>query len=108
MSGCDERQADTEIMAQRCDGFQAHVAGSLDRPLIVLFKQQCADEADDGGFIGEDADNLAAALDLAIEPFEWVGAVYLGAMPCWGAHVNQHIGFGVVNQSSEPTDARLT
>ena len=77
MSGCDERQADTEIMAQRCDGFQAHVAGSLDRPLIVLFKQQCADEADDGGFIGEDADNLAAALDLAIESFEWVGAVYL-------------------------------
>ena len=38
MSGCDERQADTEIMAQRCDGFQAHVAGSLNCPLIVLFK----------------------------------------------------------------------
>ena len=76
MSGCDERQADTEIMAQRCDGFQAHVAGSLDRPLIVLFKQQCADEADDGGFIGEDADDLAATFGFAVEPFERVGIGY--------------------------------
>ena len=88
--------------------FPGSVAGSLDRPLIVLFKQQCPDEADNGGFVREEADDLAAALDLAIESLEWVGAVYLGAMPCWGAHVNQHIGFGVVNQSSEPTDARLT
>ena len=76
MSGCDERQADAEIMAQRCDGFQAHVAGSLDCPLIVLFKQQCPDEADNGSLVWEDADDLAAALDLAIESFEWVGIGY--------------------------------
>jgi hypothetical protein len=32
VSGCDERQADAEIMAQWCDGFQAHVAGALNGP----------------------------------------------------------------------------
>jgi hypothetical protein len=67
-------------MAQRCDGFQAHVTDTLNSPLIVLFKQQRADQADDGGFVGEDADDVAAALDLAVEPFERVGAVYLAAM----------------------------
>ena len=105
MSGCDERQADAEIMAQRCDGFQAHVASALDGPFIVLFEQQCADQADNGGLIGEDTDDLAAALDLAVEPFEWVGAVYLGAMLGREAHVGQHISFGIVHQASELTDA---
>ena len=31
MSGCDEWQADTEMMAQWSDGFQAHVTGTLNR-----------------------------------------------------------------------------
>src|SRR5690348_16893186 len=93
-------------MAQWSDGFQAHVAGSLHCPFIVLFKQQSANQADNGSLVWEDADHLAAPLDLAVEPFEWIGAVYLGAMLCREAHVSQHIGFGVVHQSSEPTDAR--
>jgi hypothetical protein len=36
----------------------------LDRPLIVLLEQDCADEPDDGVLVGEDADNLGAAFDL--------------------------------------------
>ena len=63
MSGCDEWQADTEIMAQWSDGFQAHVAGSLHCPFIVLFKQQSANQADNGSLVWEDADHLAAPLD---------------------------------------------
>jgi hypothetical protein len=70
VSGCDEWQTDTEIMAQRSDGFQAHVACSLHGPFIILFEQQRTHQADDGGFVGEDADDLAAPLDLAIEPFK--------------------------------------
>ena len=54
MSGCDGWQADGGIIAQRCDGFQAHVARALHRPLIVLFKQKCPDELNDGGLVGED------------------------------------------------------
>src|SRR4051812_26812110 len=66
VSGCDEWLADTEIMAQWSDGFQAHVTGTLNGPLIVLFEQQRTDQADDGSFVGEDADDLVAAFDLAI------------------------------------------
>ena len=76
-SGCHDGQADDGI-AQWRDGFQAHVAGTLDGPFIVLFQQQRADQAGYGGFVGEDADDLAASLDLAIESFERVGAVQLG------------------------------
>ena len=75
MSGCDEWQADAEIMAQRSDSFQAHVAGTLNSPFIVLFEQQRTYQTDDGGFAAEDADDFAAAFDLAIEPFERIGTV---------------------------------
>ena len=79
-SGCHGRQSDDGSIAQRSDGFQAHVAGALDRPFVILLQQQRTDQAGDGGFVGEYADDLAASLDLAIESFERVGAVQLGAM----------------------------
>ena len=76
----------TGIITERGDGFQRHAAGMLNpmplashrlcrwnlgklRPLIVLFEQQRADEADDGVFVGEDADDLTAVFDLAIAAF---------------------------------------
>jgi len=31
--------------------------------LVVLREQDCADEPGDGGFVGEDPDDLGAALD---------------------------------------------
>jgi hypothetical protein len=45
----------------------------LDGPFIVLLEQNSTDEADDGGFAGEDADDLCAALDLAVEASEGIG-----------------------------------
>ena len=80
LSGCDGWQTDGRIIAQRRDGFQAHVACALHGRLIILFEQQSSDEADDGSLVGEDADHVAATLDLAVEAFERVGAVYLGAV----------------------------
>jgi hypothetical protein len=38
-------------------GFQCHVARPLDRPFIVLFEQDGADQAGNGLLIGEDADD---------------------------------------------------
>src|SRR5215213_8649905 len=38
--------------------------------------QDCADEPGDGGFVGEDPDDLGAALDLAVEALERVGNRY--------------------------------
>ena len=51
------------IMAQGDDG---HLTGALDRPLVVLLEQDGADEPDDGVLVGEDADHLGSALDLAV------------------------------------------
>ena len=95
VSGCDGWQTDGGIIAQRRDGFQAHVARALHGPLIILFEQQGTDESDDGSLVGEDADNVAATLDLAVEAFERVGAVDLGAVRCGEVHVGQDIGRGV-------------
>ncbi len=52
-------QLDDRIIALRPDGFQAHVVATLNRPFIVIL-------------VGENADHVGAALDLAIEPFLWV------------------------------------
>jgi hypothetical protein len=40
----------------RC--FQRDAAGALDGPFVVLLEQDRADESDDGGFAGQDADDF--------------------------------------------------
>jgi hypothetical protein len=45
----------------------------LGGPLVIVFEEQRADEADDGFVVGEDADDIGAALDLAV-----LGAPVLG------------------------------
>jgi len=42
-------------------------------PFVVLFSQDGADEPDDRAAVGEDADDVGAAADLAVEAF--VGVV---------------------------------
>src|SRR6266850_8450049 len=51
-----------------------HIA-VLQLPFIVLLEQYRANQPNDGGFIGEDADDVGAPLDLFVEPLERVGAV---------------------------------
>jgi hypothetical protein len=66
-SSCrDGGQFDDRIIAQRRDCFQAHVAAALNCPFIVLFEQQRANEARDRIFVGEDADDIGAPLDLTL------------------------------------------
>ena len=48
-------------MAQRRNGFQRHVAGSLHRPFVILFQQDSAHQPDDGGVVGEDTDSAAVS-----------------------------------------------
>ena len=62
LSAGDSRKADGWIIAQRRDGFQHHVTGTPNCPIIVLLEQDRADETNDGILIGEDADHLCAPL----------------------------------------------
>ena len=57
-------------------------------PLVVLFGENGADEADDGGVVGEDPDDVGASLDLAVQPFNGIRAVKLGAVlgRIWALH----------------------
>jgi hypothetical protein len=66
-SGCHGRQLEDRILTQWSDSFQGHLAGALHGPFIVLLKQDGADQAGNGVLVGKDADDVGAALDLAIK-----------------------------------------
>ncbi len=70
-------------------------------PLVVLLEQDGTDETGDGGFVREDADDLGASLDLAIETFERIGGVELGSVLGREAHVGEHVRLGVIHQDGE-------
>lgn len=63
---------------------------------MARFEQDCTDKADDGILVGEDADHLGPSFDLAIETFDRVGGVQLGAMGRRNAHIGQNVDFGFV------------
>jgi hypothetical protein len=54
------------------NGFQRHVAG-VGQLIRHSVHEDGANQAGDGGFIGEDADHLGSALDLAVEALQRVG-----------------------------------
>ena len=104
-SGCHGGQLEDRIFAQWSDCFQGHVAGALHGPFVVLLEQQnSADQASDGILIGEDADNVGAALDFAVEPFQRVGAVDLGPVVLGEAHKGEDIGFRLIHQCRQLCD----
>jgi hypothetical protein len=68
------------IIARRGDCFQGHVAALLDRPLVVLFEEDCAEETGDGFLVGEDTNDFGSAIDLTVDAFERIGGMQLGSM----------------------------
>lgn len=99
-SGCHGRQADGCIIADGAESFQAHVA-PLHRPFVVLLEQDGTDQANDRGLVGEDPDHIGAALDLPVQPFQWIGAVDLGTMLLGECCLCKHIGLGVIHQRGQ-------
>ena len=100
----DSREHDDGVVAQRRHGFKGRVARPLDCPFIVLFEEDGADQPGDGSFIGEDADDVGAPFDFAVEPFDRIVAVDLGAVFLGEGHVGQDIGFGLVHQGCQLGD----
>ena len=60
------------------EGVESEVAALLG-PFVVLLGQDGADEPDNGASVGEDADDVGAAADLAVEAL--VGVV--PSLPGW-------------------------
>ena len=83
-------------------GFQRHVSGALDNPLIILLQEDCADEPDDRRLIGKDADDFGSPLDLAVETLDRIRGVQLRPMRGGEAHIGERVGFGFVHQRREP------
>jgi hypothetical protein len=48
------------------EDIKSQVAAAFD-PLVMLFGQHGADEADDGGAVGEDTDDVGAAADFLVK-----------------------------------------
>ena len=51
----------------------------MHRPFVILFQQDSAHEAEDGGFVGEVSDHIGARLDLAIETLDGIVGLDLRA-----------------------------
>jgi hypothetical protein len=58
----------------------------------------------DGGFVGEDADDFGATLDLAVEALDGIGAVQLGAVLWRERHVSEDVGLGLVHEPCQAID----
>ena len=101
MSCLHSWQADEVIIAHCGQSFQCYVAGSLDNPFVVLLKQDGTYEAYDGGLVGEYSDHVCPAFDLAVEAFQWIGAVQFHPVLRGEAHVGQHIRLGTIHQNGE-------
>jgi hypothetical protein len=56
---------------------------ACDEPFVVLFDQQRAGEPDQGGVVGEDADDVGAPADLAVDALERVRGPQLGSVFAW-------------------------
>jgi hypothetical protein len=95
------RALDYRIIAQRRDRFQAHVSAALNGPFVILFEQQRPDEQDDGIFVGEDANDVGASLDFAVEPLERINGVDFRPMIFREAHEGEYISLCFVHERSE-------
>ncbi len=68
-----------------------------DGPLIVLLEKDGADEPCDGGFVEKDADDVDAALDLGMEPFDRVCGVQFLPVHLGESHVGEDVVLGFVH-----------
>ena len=84
-----------EHVGEALQGGLGQVAAFAVLPLLVLFEQDGSDQAGDGLPVGEDLDNVGAALDLAAQALDGVvGPDLLPVLPGEGRKRGQ-VGLGV-------------
>ena len=74
---------------------------------VVLFDQQRAGEPDQGGVVGEDADDVGAAADLAVDALERVRAAELGPVLARQRVESEQVGLGVEHELGDLRRDRL-
>jgi hypothetical protein len=83
---------------------QGHVAGALGGPFVGLFQQDGAGQADGGGLVGKDADDISAPLNFAIEALDGVGRVELSAVCGGKGYVGQDVLLGAFHEGGKLRD----
>jgi hypothetical protein len=78
-------------MAHSRNARHRNACGTLVSPLSVQFEQNGLDDLDNGGFVKEHADDLGAALDLAIETLDRAGKANLHLVLLGEGHIGQHV-----------------
>ncbi len=79
----------------------------MDGPLIVLFKQDRADRANDrldplrGSIVRKNPDNVRPALDFAVQSPDRIGRMELSPVGGGEIHEGQDVFFGLVHESGE-------
>ncbi len=69
-------------------------------PTVIGFEQHGADEADDGGFRGKDADHIGTPLHFLVQPLQRVHRVQLGPVRGWEGHVGQGVLLALVHEQA--------
>jgi hypothetical protein len=87
--------------------YEAEVAASVG-PFVVLLGEDGSDESDDRGAAGEDADDVGAAPDSAVQAF--VGVVRPGLSPdvSWERCEGQYFVAGVVEVEPREVPAEVS
>ena len=75
-------------------------------PFVVSFDQHAAGEPQQGGGVGEDPDDVGAALDLAVEPLEGVGRPDLVPVRVREVREGGEVGLGVAEQLRDGGELR--
>lgn len=84
-----------DLLSESGQGFGGEVAAAH-LPFVVLFGQDRPDQAKDGGSVGEDAHDIGAAFDLAIQAFERIIAPELTPVLSGKGQRGSHLLLGIV------------
>lgn len=77
------------------------VAAFTGFPFVVLLDQNSPGEPEEGGGVGEDADDVGAAFDLFVHPLQWVGGPDLPLVPRGEGAEGEQVVSGVVEQRGD-------
>lgn len=86
-------------------GAFGEVAAVADLPFVVEVVEDGADEADDAGLVGKDADDTGPSFDLAVDPLEWVGRPDLGPVVAGEGGEGEHFRLRGVHQRADLGEA---